>query len=522
VTKNNGNPEPDPSEQLDPLSATGMFLRAFGSETEPSQEPAAQAQPAPRKEAAQWDWTAGQAAAASQGAPQTPPPAVAPAGPKPGEFTQFFQVSPAQRSQPAPPPAVTVKPVAPPPPPTVLVTPPAPPPPPASSQSGPSLAPLWTGEFTSVFAQTPAARPAEQVSPPRVPTDPQQSPISVSSPAKSKGFSSPGISGSASAEGSFTKYFSGNPAASSSSSAPRQGMPIPVQANPVQSSPIQPSPAAPHQPAYKAPEPAVQTFKPTPAPLPPTEEFNWKREPEIPKPAPPAVRPPSSMSVTGLMDALSATGPVKPVRPAQGSSPSIAPSSEPLPAFAPAPPPLPQASASAPQGEKEGVTRLLQKLSDAQRLPQTAESTLDPVFDAAPPTAAPVQMSGLAPGPEPGEFTRLISAPTGNRPMGAAAPPAPAPPPAPLPAFAPAFAAPAPVAMPVAPAQPPVPAPKLAAPAFAAPPVPAPKFEAPKFVAPKVAAPKSALEGMVPILLIINTFLLVVLLLVVIFSLKSR
>ena len=40
--------------------------------------------------------------------------------------------------------------------------------------------------------------------------------------------------------------------------------------------------------------------------------------------------------------------------------------------------------------------------------------------------------------------------------------------------------------------------------------------------APALAAPKSKLEALVPILLVINTFLLVVLLVVVIFALKAK
>jgi len=39
---------------------------------------------------------------------------------------------------------------------------------------------------------------------------------------------------------------------------------------------------------------------------------------------------------------------------------------------------------------------------------------------------------------------------------------------------------------------------------------------------PALAAPKSKLEAMVPILLVINTFLLLVLLIVVIFLIKTR
>jgi hypothetical protein len=56
----------------------------------------------------------------------------------------------------------------------------------------------------------------------------------------------------------------------------------------------------------------------------------------------------------------------------------------------------------------------------------------------------------------------------------------------------------------------------LAAPQFTPPaiPVPAP--------VPPLAAPKGKLEAMVPILLVVNTFLLVVVLVVVVFALKGR
>jgi hypothetical protein len=51
----------------------------------------------------------------------------------------------------------------------------------------------------------------------------------------------------------------------------------------------------------------------------------------------------------------------------------------------------------------------------------------------------------------------------------------------------------------------------------------APKVELPKppaMAAPAVAAPKGKLEAMVPILLVINTFLLIVLLVVVVFAMR--
>lgn len=65
--------------------------------------------------------------------------------------------------------------------------------------------------------------------------------------------------------------------------------------------------------------------------------------------------------------------------------------------------------------------------------------------------------------------------------------------------------------------------------AAAATPAPAlhlPKIEMPKPVLmpapPAIAVPKGKLEGMVPILLIVNTFLLVLLLVVVLFALKGH
>jgi hypothetical protein len=64
-----------------------------------------------------------------------------------------------------------------------------------------------------------------------------------------------------------------------------------------------------------------------------------------------------------------------------------------------------------------------------------------------------------------------------------------------------------------------------AAPKLAAPPPPAfqaPKFEPPKPAAPALAVPKSKLEEMVPILLVVNTFLLIVLIVLVAFALKAR
>jgi hypothetical protein len=68
-------------------------------------------------------------------------------------------------------------------------------------------------------------------------------------------------------------------------------------------------------------------------------------------------------------------------------------------------------------------------------------------------------------------------------------------------------------------------APKPAAPAppaFQAPKFDLPKPAPPAFAPPALAAPKSKLEEMVPILLVVNTFLLIVLIVLVAFALKAR
>jgi len=57
---------------------------------------------------------------------------------------------------------------------------------------------------------------------------------------------------------------------------------------------------------------------------------------------------------------------------------------------------------------------------------------------------------------------------------------------------------------------------------FEAPKFEPPKMEAPKLAPPALAAPKGKLEAMVPILLVVNTFLLIVILLVVVFAMKGK
>ena len=189
--------------------------------------------------------------------------------------------------------------------------------------------------------------------------------------------------------------------------------------------------------------------------------------------------------------------------------------------------------------ESAGVTQLFRALSPENELPANRFGEQSPQ-PAMPPSNAPGSITMLiqrlteesaiirslftAPGqrllspvvPEPGEFTRIMSGGLANPAAGQSSPaekvavPAPAVfPVVPIPA-APAFAAPA-------------------APAIAAPAVPAvavPKLQTPPIPAPKAVAsadpPQSKLQQMMPMLLVLNAFLLVVLIVLVVFLLKTR
>jgi hypothetical protein len=288
-----------------------------------------------------------------------------------------------------------------------------------------------------------------------------------------KGFSTPGVSDSASAEGSFTQFFKAAPSTPAAASTP----------------------FAP-----------VQSYRPPPPP--PPQETPWQHEPEFAAPTKPADSTPSQ-SVTGLMSALSSPG-----GPSSGPrQPEVAPyRPEPMPSYTPAPPQEPSSIDSG------SVTKLIQRLSQVQR--EAPPEPRMPIASEAPKTA-----NVNAPLGEPGEFTRMISGDTVKAALGGAAVPA---------QPAPAAAAPPPAAMPHL-AVPAVAPPTIAPPTITPPTVTgggvhAPKVEPPKIAPPKItppalpalAAPKSKLEGMVPILLVVNTFLLVVLLVVVIFALKAK
>ncbi|HEX4320616.1 MAG TPA: hypothetical protein VHZ52_06915 [Acidobacteriaceae bacterium] len=445
MTENDFQSGPGPQDQGEPLSATGMFLRAFDSGSDASQEPAA-----------------------SKPAPAVPSvPASGQPSSQPGEFTQMFQ---AMNSPAAPAPAQPsyTAPAAPRPEPPAVPAPP-PPGPGVGSGTGP-------GEFTRIFVSGPS--PAKEQAAREAIRPVAESPAPpAASPARMKGFSTPGISGSASAEGSFTQFFKATPAAT-------------------------PAPAAPPVQAY-TPAPAQAPFAPAPA-------KEWEPEPSFSAGSSPLDSAPASAagSATGLLSSLSS--PSAPVAP---RVPEPAPyRAEPLPSYTPAPPPAESSTV-----DSGGVTKLIQRLSQVQK-----EAPPEPVFQAATPPPPPAFSSG------PGEFTRMISGAAAKAAVTGPPPPAPAATPA-----APAFPAAPPLPAMPAPAAPAAHMPAFHAPAAPAPaPAAAPKFEAPKFVPPKVelpkiappalAAPKGKLEAMVPILLVVNTFLLVVILLVVIFAMKGK
>ncbi|HKO12709.1 MAG TPA: hypothetical protein VJV22_12120 [Acidobacteriaceae bacterium] len=170
--------------------------------------------------------------------------------------------------------------------------------------------------------------------------------------------------------------------------------------------------------------------------------------------------------------------------------------------FAPEAKPAPPAQADA-----GGVTQFIRRLADEPRAP-VPDTPAEATF-----AAAPEVKSG------PGEFTRMISKAEMDAAIGAAAI-------APAPQAAPHAAA-APVVQPIAVAAPhvavPVP-PKIPSMPAAAPPVAVapvlPKIPAP--AVPAIPAPKGKLESMVPYLMIVNTFLLLVVLLVLVFLIKAH
>jgi hypothetical protein len=331
--------------------------------------------------------------------------------------------------------------------------------PPPSSPLPQAAGDTAPGEFTRIFVSGKA--PAASAPAKKLEDILQSARSAPPTVGPSKGFSSPGQSASASSEGSFTQFLK---AAASPGAA-----------------------AQPVSPAAK-PDVSHESFaRDTSSPFGETARSSESSGP----------------SVTSLLSSLSS-----PAGPA-------GPSSQESPAYRTAPRPstaMPSPPSSQSQIDSGGVTRLIQKLAQEQSTAPAAPP---------PPPAAPMNAG-------PGEFTRMISR------MGSES--APAAPPQPAAAAPAAFAAP-PVAfqMPAAPAvNVAVQVPAMQAPAFhaSAQAPAAPKFPAAPAIpvppAPKLApvavpaAPKTRLEALVPVLLVVNTFLLLVLLVVVIFMAKGR
>jgi hypothetical protein len=378
----------DGAAQSDPLSATGMFLNAF--QTQPDQ---------PEEQEVSDKWFAPEDKGGAKlggpweqplNAPSVPPaparPSLGEGKPVPGEFTQMFQKL---DFAPAPP----VSPV----------------PEPRPALEMPRQEP---GEFTRMFVRATASMPARPM--PAVPDSPAFAPPAA---PKLKGFSTPGVSDSASPEGSFTQLFQ--------TSAP----------------------------AHAAP---VQPFTPL------LNGTDASRLSNLdPQPSKDAME---SAGVTQLFRALSPDNEPPANRYSdQNPKPGVSSSSAP-----------------------ESVTMLIQRLTED--LQSSAASSPLPATG-----PAPAELS------EPGEFTRIMSkaAPGGSTEKVATA---------------------APLAFPV-PAAPLPPAPALAAPAL-------PKLQAPAIppplAVPSPEPPQSKLQQMMPMLLVLNAFLLVVLIVLVVFLLKTR
>ncbi len=371
-------------------------------------------------------------------------------------------------------------------------------------------------DFTRIFVPAPSA-PLET---PRVELEPM--PLSVPVPKPARGFSSPGASGSAAAEGGFTQLFPSDsrpqsppanleeftPAASAASaksetvpsggftqifqglpSTPSLDQPLPVIApvNPPRPSPeptgsgltdlFQTRPSSDSRASRSGPLPA-NSFSPSPF----VEGGEWPPQAAF-EPGPKATASTvSSQSATDIFSSLSSSGRPQPESRLEFDQFQVAP-----------PPPSPQAAQhSTPSPAESGsVTQLISMLSPVA--PQAATVPASRSTDLPQPWAK----SG------PGEFTRIISREinaSGEVP-GAAAP-----------SLKPStgWGASPSVSTPAAPSIPQI-----------------PKAEPPQVAAPKppaaaAAAAMSKLQEMLPVLLVINAFLILVLIVVVIFALQRK
>jgi hypothetical protein len=410
MTEDGKKPGPEGAGNPDPLSATGMFLNAFQSQPD---HPAKQEQ----ESAGEWFAAEDKSEAALGGAKlggaklggpwgqplnapsvpsSAPRPSLGEGKPVPGEFTQMFH-----KLEFAPSPPVSS---------------------PPEARPSPEISRQEPGEFTRMFVRATASMPQR-------PMPAVSDPAAFAPPAtpRLKGFSTPGVSDSASAEGSFTQLF---------------------------------------QTAAPAPVAPVRPF----TPLSNGTEAAWSSNLD----SPPSKDAMESAGVTQLFRALSPENEPPANRFGEQSPQPAVPAS------------------SAP----ESITMLI------QRLTEDLQSSSSPL-----PASGP-ELAGVS---EPGEFTRIMAGGSASGAAGRGGP-----------AEKVAVQAPA-VVVPI-PAVPFPPAPAVAAPA--APAIAVPKLQTPPIPAPQVVAsadpPQSKLQQMMPMLLVLNAFLLVVLIVLVVFLLKSR
>lgn len=418
---NNPKPESGSHEEVDPLSATAMFLRTLDKQQEAGHdEPSAGSGIAPD---------------GRQSVPRDFPPASSTPESDKGEFTAIFG-----RSSPRPSSQATSVPVAATPVPRpVTEADPAPP-----AKEGP-------GEFTRIFVKGSAMSPKPLVR--NMETSAEPAPAT---PPSARGFSAPGVSDAASNDASFTNFFKLNAKGANSVPQPREPLPTPER-----------------------------------PPETPLRDRSSRSEASIAGSNQGQISPaPESQSITSIIESLSS--------PANRAEPAPYQTIEPTPASYQ--PPL--KSNAQPDFDSGGVTQFIHKLTDA------------------PPAPAPAPAPVREPNPGPGEYTRIISA--RNQPVPTATPDSPAAQPAAPASGGPAFVRPA---VPAMPAVAPIPQrPQMSPPAApAAIPVamPAPKLP-PAPVPAALAPPKGKMEALTPVLLIINTFLLVTILVVLLFLIKGR
>jgi hypothetical protein len=322
------------------------------------------------------------------------------------------------------------------------------------------------GEFTRIFVKGAGAKPAVR----------SGEGASDAGGSRGKGFSSPGLSDAASADNSFSQIFKPVPNVPAGSSGP----------------------GAPESASMFRAEERL-----TGNPL-----DRGRSEPPLARPGYDPISPNQDpQSVTGFIQSLSSPASAAgKSRPAEDA------------AYRPdAPPPFqPIAKTSgSPEFEAGGVTQFIQRLAESAPPPAPHQE--------ARPVAPPTEIDS-----GPGEYTRIISSLNRPLPSSAEVPAAPPTTATPASAFVPP-AVPVRPAIPAVPAVPHIPA-MPAAPAMASHAVPKPTVppamaapHLPHLPAPPViAAPKGKLEALVPMLLVVNTFLLVVILIVMVFLIKAR